>query len=70
MFVEATPGSIGWNPFLTQSAIASFSEWSCGQLFSKTAYPMLSGNPTPVKLPPVFGQELKLTFQSKEQENS
>ncbi|MFZ1731062.1 MAG: hypothetical protein WBQ23_07110 [Bacteroidota bacterium] len=46
MFVEVTPNSIIWNPFLSQSAVAAFEDWTCERVLTKSRYPVLSGNPT------------------------
>ncbi|MFZ1731726.1 MAG: hypothetical protein WBQ23_07125 [Bacteroidota bacterium] len=46
MFDETMPGSIIWNPFLTQSARSGFGEWTCGQVFLKRRQPPILSSPT------------------------
>ncbi|MBE0643054.1 MAG: hypothetical protein IH600_03145 [Bacteroidetes bacterium] len=46
MFDEDVPGSIIWNPYLTQSARPGFHEWTCGEVFLKRRLSPISSSPT------------------------
>lgn len=46
MFDEAVPGSIFWNPFLTQSRLSGFNEWTCVRELIERIQQPISSSPT------------------------